>query len=365
MVIHLSPPDGQYSSALYGGRILVLVPGGIMADLTSSSVPLSSFSHIRTSNVTVLEEIVGRHYAGAKIEQIRSAEGLNVVANRCQLKNIGLTYGRHQARLRIRIPELQVYALLFSFKGSAGALTGRTNIEIAGQHAFVGSPAESLCLDYAPEFEQLILSISADALTKKLEALNGEPPTNRLAFEHTCDFRRAESENLRRMFMFLVEQVDSRTSGFHPLALAEFEQAMIVTFLSALHHNYSHLLLRRGRSVSPWQVRRAEEYIESNWDQPLTVEALALVTGVSTRSLFLSFQRSRGYSPMDFVKRVRLAHARKMLGQPEEATSVTNVAFDCGFGNLGHFANYYRQRFGEAPSATLQRSRRTSRDCKS
>jgi hypothetical protein len=28
---------------------------------------------------------------------------------------------------------------------------------------------------------------------------------------------------------------------------------------------------------------------------------LALITGVSTRSLFLSFQKSRGYAPMEFV----------------------------------------------------------------
>jgi len=165
--------------------------------------------------------------------------------------------------------------------------------------------------------------------------------------------------------MFTVEQADSRASAFHPLALAEFEQAILVTFLSALRHNYSHLLRRPGRSIAPWQVRRAEEYIESNWDQPLTIEALALVTGISTRSLFLSFQKSRGYSPMDFVRRTRLAHAKMMLGQPEETISVTNVAFACGFGNLGHFARYYREQFGEVPSATLQRSQRASRIWKS
>ncbi len=61
---------------------------------------------------------------------------------------------------------------------------------------------------------------------------------------------------------------------------------------------------------------------------------------------------------MDFVKRVRLVRAKAMLGQPEETTSVTNVAFACGFGNLGRFVNYYRQQFGEVPSATRQRAQR-------
>jgi len=33
------------------------------------------------------------------------------------------------------------------------------------------------------------------------------------------------------------------------------------------------------------------------------------------------------------------------------------VAFNCGFGNLGHFAREYREAFGELPSETLARAR--------
>jgi transcriptional regulator GlxA family with amidase domain len=56
---------------------------------------------------------------------------------------------------------------------------------------------------------------------------------------------------------------------------------------------------------------------------------------------------------MAFVKSVRLQHARRMLQQPEGATSVVSVAFACGFLNPGHFARDYRLAFGELPSATL------------
>jgi len=40
----------------------------------------------------------------------------------------------------------------------------------------------------------------------------------------------------------------------------------------------------------------------------------------------------------------------------EESTTVTGVAFACGFSNLGHFANDYRATFGELPSDTLRRA---------
>jgi len=54
-------------------------------------------------------------------------------------------------------------------------------------------------------------------------------------------------------------------------------------------------------ATAPWQVRRAEQFIEANWDQPTTIEALVAATNVSARSLFSSFKAGRGYSPMNFV----------------------------------------------------------------
>jgi transcriptional regulator GlxA family with amidase domain len=88
--------------------------------------------------------------------------------------------------------------------------------------------------------------------------------------------------------------------------------------------------------------------------QPLTIEALALVANASVRSLFYSFKKSRGVSPMTFVKHVRIRHAREMLASGDPAASVTSVALACGFSNLGHFARYYHTTFGELPSDTLR-----------
>jgi transcriptional regulator GlxA family with amidase domain len=46
-----------------------------------------------------------------------------------------------------------------------------------------------------------------------------------------------------------------------------------------------------------------------------------------------------------------------MLSTPDDTTSVSQIAFACGFSNLGHFASAYRTTFGELPSQTLSRSR--------
>lgn len=122
--------------------------------------------------------------------------------------------------------------------------------------------------------------------------------------------------------------------------------------------------LRERPSVGPrrqppttWQVRRAEAYIESHWSEPITIAGLARASAASARSIFYHFKNSRGQSPMSFVKQVRLEHAREMLESGGIGRSVTEIATDCGFGNLGHFAGDYLKRFGERPSDTLKRSR--------
>ena len=104
-------------------------------------------------------------------------------------------------------------------------------------------------------------------------------------------------------------------------------------------------------------MRRAEDYIEAHWDQPITIEALALVTNSSARSIFYAFRQSRGYSPMAFVKQIRLRHAREMLMAPLPDTTVADVAFACGFSNLGHFAKDYAALFGQRSSETLNAAR--------
>jgi AraC-like DNA-binding protein len=82
-----------------------------------------------------------------------------------------------------------------------------------------------------------------------------------------------------------------------------------------------------------------------------------LLLRTRARSIFQSFREGRGYSPMSFLKQVRLRHAREMLAKPVSNTLVTSVSFACGFGNLGRFANDYQKVFGETPSETLNRSK--------
>jgi AraC-like DNA-binding protein len=55
---------------------------------------------------------------------------------------------------------------------------------------------------------------------------------------------------------------------------------------------------------------------------------------------------------------IRLARLNaELMAAPPEAR-IIDIAFDLGFTHLGRMAGAYRDKFGEAPSATLQRVQR-------
>jgi transcriptional regulator GlxA family with amidase domain len=127
----------------------------------------------------------------------------------------------------------------------------------------------------------------------------------------TPNFNRPAAQILRRYFRLLVSELSSATAPLPAWVHAQIEQLLMVMFLCANEHNYSHLLEQQPRDIAPRQVRQAEEYIEANRDRPISLEDLAAVTGVSMLSLFRSFKQSRGYSPLEFAKRVRWSQKSK------------------------------------------------------
>jgi AraC-like DNA-binding protein len=301
-----------------------------------------------------MQEVVTRFYGDHIQEVARGVRGFSAEGNHYGLQHIGLSYGSYGAKMRLEFFTTDFFGQQFNIGGSAQACINGSAFELTSDQSSVLSPGISLKLDYAADFQQLLLRIEPRALNQKLSALIGANTSGPLQFEPSTNFSRPEAESLRRYFLFLIGEVEREGSQIPPLVLAELEQALMVSFLCGNINNHSHLLERRPLAAAPWQVRRAEQYIEANWDQPITIEALAIVTDASVRAVFHSFKESRGYSPMAFVKTIRLRHAREMLSAPEAKTSVTQVAYACGFGNLGHFAKDYLRSFGEHPSTTLK-----------
>jgi transcriptional regulator GlxA family with amidase domain len=94
--------------------------------------------------------------------------------------------------------------------------------------------------------------------------------------------------------------------------------------------------------------------------EPLHIPFLCRRCGVTQRTLRKAFKTICGTTPYRYLRVQRLHAAREALLHATPAETVTSIATDCGFWELGRFSVEYRAAFGERPSETLRRSVATS-----
>ena len=89
------------------------------------------------------------------------------------------------------------------------------------------------------------------------------------------------------------------------------------------------------------------EYIISNYTKRLSVEELATRFDMSQKNLSQSFRRHTGSLIVDFINRIRIAQACKMLAESDK--QVKTIAADVGFTSLANFNRTFRIVTGMSP----------------
>jgi AraC-like DNA-binding protein len=109
---------------------------------------------------------------------------------------------------------------------------------------------------------------------------------------------------------------------------------------------------RRTRTMT-----RFEDYLADKQCEPVYLSEICAAIGVSERMLRACCHDHLGMGPIRYLWLRRMNLARQVLRNADPArTSVTQVATDHGFWELGRFSVEYRNLFGESPSTTLRRS---------
>lgn len=279
-------------------------------------------------------------------------------SNCVSLEHVTLAFCAYDSQASAEFPETDFARLQIPLRGSAATTVGGRTVDISARHGCVSSPGRVSVLQFGDGYEQIVVRIGRDALTSKLTALTGYPPKGELGFDPNLDTEPAAAQALLRLIGFCCTELDTAERATPAPVLRELEQSLVVAFLSATRHGYNHLLDRDAGDGAPWHVRRAEAFIEANWRDAIQIEDLVNQTGVSARTLARAFAAHRGYSPREFLKRVRLRQARAMLNVGSPEATVTAVALACNFSSLGRFSSDYRDAYGELPSVTLDRSMR-------
>ena len=322
-----------------------------------SPTPLHRFPMFRTSDSEELRRL-GSALLGAERIELADIERFQALVNLIELEEIGLAFAATSCGLTSHHLEADYIRLLIPLKGRATTSAAGETTDIDEQQFGItpaGVPSQAACM---AEHHRLALRLREDTLLQKLTALIGARPKGGLRLAHAMAADNPSAGSLARLIRFVAEQLDQNAAAFPAAVYRELEQAIQIAFLSASRHAHSGALDAEAKLPDAGVVTRLEGFVEANWREAITLERLVSEAGISGRSLFRAFERSRGYSPMAFVKAVRLRHARGMLLSGDPDVTVAAAAAACNFANPGHFARHYREAFGELPSKTLLRGQR-------
>lgn len=95
------------------------------------------------------------------------------------------------------------------------------------------------------------------------------------------------------------------------------------------------------------QMSRAKEYLKNNIEKEVTIEEVAGVVHLSPSYFSKVFKASCGFSPYDYLLRLRLEKAKELLintGKP-----IGEIAYRTGFNSQANFIYFFKKQTGFSP----------------
>lgn len=136
------------------------------------------------------------------------------------------------------------------------------------------------------------------------------------------------------------------------------ESADTSPYLEALGTVMAHELLRLGAcdtdlpikgGLALWQRRKVIAYIEAHLAEPISLDTLARLVGLSPHYFCRAFRQSLGMPPRRYHNSRRIECARTLLAMPER--SVTDVGLSVGYRETSSFTTAFRKLTGETPTS--------------
>lgn len=116
-----------------------------------------------------------------------------------------------------------------------------------------------------------------------------------------------------------------------------------------LFEGHGGMLRRLSRPDShESRINRAILKLQKDYAQPIAINDLASLAGMSASSFHEHFKAVTATTPLQFLKDLRLLIAQQKL--TTSADKVSTIAFDVGYESPTQFSREYTRKFGYAPS---------------
>jgi len=145
--------------------------------------------------------------------------------------------------------------------------------------------------------------------------------------------------------MVLGELAQAAARGASDVGLDEAALWLAARFVDVVYRRE-----RRPPEAGGRDRRRAVQaalWLDAHSHEPIDLESAAKEVGLSPFHFLRLFAKVLGVTPHQYLVRSRLRHAAQLLA--DHGRSITDVAFDVGFGDLSNFVRTFHRAAGISP----------------
>ena len=313
---------------------------------------LQSHCRLATTDLDEAREHVGRMWERHESRLLRGRT-YSLRWHQVDLRRTSLTYIHSGSALHLKCgPVVGRFRFTMPEAGLVHHRIDGRNIDSTPTHGVAYAPQQELKLEIEP-FRSLLLTVDAEFVERAARLRFGKSP----AFgwwTTAVPLDASPAATLRSLCRWLGHELDRPETPLRTSrqVVASVERSLLTLFLDCLTA-VSGIAGDGGDGFTLAQLRRIESWLDAHFCEPIGVEDLALVAGTGVRAVQNMFRSHRDCTPSEAILQRRLTYARQRLIDADPQTTVTDVAFDCGFFHLSRFAARYARTFGERPSQTL------------
>ncbi|QYF95219.1 AraC family transcriptional regulator [Massilia sp. PAMC28688] len=325
-----------------------------MPGLSEALITMSERQLFASRDLAQTRSLVGTVMKPHDLQVRGSGQQVNARMHHMAFGGVSLNRLKYGADVEIEPGPLgDFYLVQMPLDGHALITSGTQRVGSNPDVASVLSPCDSTVMHWSGDCDQLMVRIDRLLVDRAAGALSGRLEPETIRFQ--LGFRWRECPPWRCLVQYLN---DCASHPFDPcqyrLLVAHLEQMVVATLLAAQPHDMRQPDTVRCTAVLPRHVKRVQEFLRANAGEPVSADQMALVAGVSLRSLYAGFKEYCGVSPMQYLRTLRLDGARQaLLSEPN--CHIATIAMRWGFAHLGRFSVEYKERFGESPSQSLRR----------
>ena len=163
---------------------------------------------------------------------------------------------------------------------------------------------------------------------------------------HYCLLKNTTAEQFLMHLNRLIKARAKKSPGYEMLSISH-----LYALLSLFYFEYKNKDISSDALV---RLQPAKEYVERNFNLPITLEYLSKLCNMSITNFRREWQKVYNITPMQYRDDIRISYAKEYLTLG--LYSVSEVADKCGFENTGYFIKFFKKRTGVTPNRFKKQS---------